>query len=115
MNVKSLYESVTVRKPCSHSVFLSHLDMTVRTLIAHHKKNYVMCDNENWKIPVSINEDIPVYDEYYSAICNYILYALTGEISYKNDYAYEADSAYKSVWSNKARNKKIRDRGYYDV
>ena len=115
MNTKSLYDTITLRSPCSHNKFLTYLDLTVRSLISQHKASYVIEGSKNYITPQSVNDDIPIHEEYYSAIINNIMFLLTGDTTYKSDFVYEADSAYISVWSKKARGKKIRDRGYYDV
>lgn len=114
MNIKSLYDTVTLDTPCSHNQFLTHLDVTVRTLIAQYGMNYVI-DCGIYGVPRSIDNDIPVFEAYYPAICDNIRFLLTGEDDRKTDYVSEADSAYKTVWKFKANGKRIVDRGYYDV
>jgi hypothetical protein len=66
-------------------------------------------------IPRSIDIEIPVYDEYYPAIWDNMLLLLTGDGDRKTDYVAEANAAYKSVWSAKAKGRTLRDRRYYDV
>lgn len=114
MNIKSLYDTVVLRSPCSHNEFLTHLDTTVRTLSAQYGMSYVV-KSGTYGIPRYIDSDIPVYDEYYPAICDNILFLLTGDGDRKTDYVAEANAAYKSVWSAKAKGRTLRDRRYYDV
>ena len=114
MNIKSLYDTVVLEAPCSHNQFLTHLDTTVRTLIAQFGMNYVI-ERGTYGIPRYIDSDIPVYEAYYPAICDNIRFLLTGNGDRKTDYVSEADSAYKTVWTAKVRGKRILDRGYSDV
>lgn len=114
MNIKSLYDTVVLRSPCSHNEFLTHLDTTVRTLSAQFGSSYVITSG-TYGIPRYIDSDIPVYDAYYPAICSNILFLLTGDADRKTDYVAESDAAYKSVWSGKAKGRTLRDRGYYHV
>lgn len=115
MNTKSIYDTVVLRSPCSHNQFLTYLDSTVRSLCALYKKNYVITKDNVWGVPVSINSDIPVYDEYFTAVCSNILYLLTGDTDRKTEFVAESDSAYLAVWSEKSRSKRFVDRGYSDV
>lgn len=115
MNTKSLYETVTLRANCSHNTFITHLDLTVKSLISSRKPSYVVIGNYKYTKPQSINDDIPIFEDYFSAIVANILYLLSGNIDFKSEFHMESDNAYKSVWSKKARGKKIRDRGYYNV
>ena len=114
MNIKSLYDTVVLRSPCSHNEFLTHLDTTVRTLTAQFGMSYVI-ERGTYGIPRYIESDIPVYEEYYPAICDNILFLLTGDGDRKTDYVAEADAAYKAVWSQKVKGRVLRDRGYYHV
>lgn len=114
MNIKSLYDTVVLRSPCSHNEFLTHLDTTVRTLSAQYGLSYVITSG-TYGIPRYVDSDIPVYDAYYPAICSNILFLLTGDADRKTDYVAESDAAYKSVWSEKAKGRTLRDRGYYHV
>lgn len=115
MNVKSIYDTVVLRYPCSHNQFLTHLDMTVRTLTAQYSMPYVIEKGASYGIPRSVESDIPVYEAYFPAIVDNVLFLLTGENDRKTDYVQEADAAYKSVWSAMAKGRSIRDRGYYGV
>ena len=115
MNTKSLYDCVTLRVTCSHNTFLTHLDLTVKSLMGRYKAPYVLRDAKVFTTPTSILDDIPVNEEYFSAIVANILNLLTGNVEFKSEYLSESDAAYKSVWSKKARKVKIRDRGYYNV
>ena len=115
MNIKSIYDTVVLRSPCSHNQFLTHLDMTVRTLTAQYSMPYVVLGGKSYGFPRSVENDIPVHEEYYPAIVDNILFLLTGDTDRKTDYVQEAESAYKAVWSRMARGRTIRGRGYYDV
>ena len=115
MNIKSIYDTIVLRAPCSHNTFLTHLDMSIRSLITNYQGSYVITTGEGYVPPKSVNDDVQVYEEYYSAIINNIMYLLTGDVNYKAYANIDGDSAYKAVWSQKVRGKKIRDRGYYNV
>lgn len=115
MNIKSIYDTVVLRSPCSHNQFLTHLDMTVRTLTAQYSMPYVVLGGKSYGFPRSVENDIPVHEEYYPAIVDNILFLLTGDADRKTDYVQEAESAYKAVWSRMAKGRTIRGRGYYDV
>lgn len=112
MNVKDLYDAVKLRTSCSQNEFLTYFDQTVRTLIAEYHVSYVILRARIYGKPRTVNEDVPVYDEYYPAILNNVLFLLTGDVDRKSDFVAEAVAAYKSVWSVKARGVRFADRGY---
>jgi hypothetical protein len=111
VNIKNLYDTITLRVNCSHNTFLTHLDLTVRSLISRYKESYVIENSEVYITPKSINDDIPVFEEYYSSIISNIFFLLSGDVNYKSEFLSESDAAYKAVWSHKANGKKIRARG----
>ena len=111
MNIKSIYDTVTLRHPCSHNQFLTHLDLTLRTLMSQFGMKYVI-SGDSYCIPRSIEDDIPVFDEYYAAAVDNILFLLTGDGDRKTDYVAESSDAYKTVWSKLAKGKKIVGGGY---
>lgn len=111
MNIKSIYDTVTLRQPCSHGQFLSHLDLTVRTLMSQFGMKYVI-SGESYGIPRTVEDDIPVFDEYYTSIVDNILFLLTGDGDRKTDYVAESADAYKTVWSRFAKEKRLVGRGY---
>ncbi len=114
MNIKSLYETVKQRADCSQQTFLTHLNLTVRSLKSKFFPTYVV-EGDSYADANSINDDIPVYEEYFPAIVANILFLLSGNVDYKAEFLSESDNAYEAVWSRKSRGKKIRDRGYYNV
>lgn len=115
MNVKDLYDMVKLREPCSQNEFLTYFDQTVRTLIAEYRAPYVVLKARIYGKPHSVSEDVPVYDEYSSAILNNVLFLITGDNDRKTDFVAEAVAAYKSVWTGRMKGKRILDRGYYNV
>lgn len=115
MNVKDLYDAVKLRIPCSQNEFLTYFDQTVRSLIAQYHAPYVVLKARIYGKPRTVNEDVPVYDEYYSAVLNNILFLLNGDVDRKSDFVAEAVAAYKAVWSAKAKGMRFVDRRYSDV
>ncbi len=115
INIKDIYDTVTLQTPCSHNEFLTHFDQTVRTLIANYRAQYVVLRGRIYAKPRTVNEDVPVHEEYFAPIVNNILYLLTADGDRKTDFVAEADAAYRSVWAEKAKRKRILDRGYYNV
>lgn len=112
MNVKDLYDAVKLRTSCSQNEFLTYFDQSVRSLIAEYRAPYVVLKARIYGKPRSVSEDVPVYDEYYTAILNNILFLLTGDTDRKTDFVAEAVAAYKSVWSWKAHGLRFTDRRY---
>ena len=115
MNTKSLYELITLKNPCTQNEFLTYLDLTVKTLIAQYSMPYVISKGESWGIPRSVESDVPVEEEYFPALADNILFLVTGDGDRKTDYVAEAEAAFKSVWSRRAKGVKLRDRRYGDV
>jgi len=113
INVKDIYDTVTQSSPCSQNEFLTHLDQTIRTLIANYRVQYVVLRGRIYGKPRTVNEDVPVYEAYFTPIVNNILYLLTKEEARKTDFVAEADAAYRSVWAEKAKHKRLLDRRYY--
>ena len=113
MILKELYENVTQVEACGQDKFLSHVDTTVRALIARYGERYVLLPgNQAWIRVREIESEIPVYEAYFPAIRDNVLFMLTGNGDRKTDYVAEAEDAYKSVWRRKMRGKRFRDADY---
>lgn len=110
MNVKSLYDTVVLTNPCSHNTFLTHVDTTIRSLISRYGMNYVCAGG--YERAKSVEDAVSVYDEYYSAILDNVLYLLTGDDSHKVDYVNDADNGYKAVWRRKSHGVSVKDRRF---
>lgn len=115
MNVKDIYDTVKLQTSCSQNDFLTYLDQSVRTLITQYKEPYVVEKNGKYGKPTSVNADVPIYDEYYPAILNNVLFLLTGNTDRKTDSTAESEYAYRAVWAKKSRGRRFVARGYYDV
>lgn len=111
MIVKEVYDRVTLDTPCKQNEFLSHFDTSVRALIARYGKKYVILPHQLYQRP-SINEESPVYEEYFNAILDNIVYLLTANPDRKTDYVQEAEDAYKTVSKALLYGVKFRDSGY---
>lgn len=114
MIVKELYDRVTLDTPCPKNTFLSHFDTTVRALIARYGRKYVIFRHQVYQRPITVEEDTPVYEEYFNAILDNITFLLTGNADRKTDYVQEAEDAYKSVGKAMLRGVKFRDANYYN-
>ena len=78
MIFKELYENVTHVQACGQDEFMSHVDTTVRALLARYDKEYVLLPKEVWIKHININDDLPVREEYFVAIRDNVLFLLTG-------------------------------------
>lgn len=105
MTTKELYDRITAENPCGEPAFIRHLDMTVRTLENRYGKKYVYASS--YQKPLAINDDISVYDEYFSAIVDNILFLITKDSDRKTDFVAEADFAYKTVWGAMVHGKRF--------
>ena len=108
MNIKDLYDTVTLTAPCSHNTFLTHLDTTVNSLIGQYGIEKVINAEGGYRKPWAISEQIPVYSEYTAAICDNLLYLITGDSDRKTDFVNEADRAYRVVYARRARGRRAR-------
>lgn len=115
MNVKAIYDTVTRTVSTTQGEFITYLDATVHTLTARYGFQYVIRHGKEYVKPPSVQTDIPVWDAYFMAIVDNVLYMLTGNSDRKTDFVQEADDAYRSVWTEQIRGKRILDRGYYHV
>lgn len=114
MNIKHIYDAVRLSLPnCGQNEFLTALDQSVRTYIGAFKMPYVVMKGQTYGRPMSVNEDIPVYDEYFAALLNNVLFLISGDTNRKTDSTAEAENAYRAVWSIKSRGRRFVDRGYY--
>lgn len=112
MILKELYENVTHVQDTSQDAFMSHVDTTVRALMARYGEKYVLLPGTVWVKNVNIGADMPVYEEYFPAIRDNVLYLLTGNGDRKTDYVAEAEDAYKTVWRKRMKNRKFRSSDY---
>lgn len=113
MNILSIYDTCTHAVPMEQDKFLNHLDTTVRALMARYKPEYVC--RADYHTPTSTRDEIPVYDAYFTAVVDNILYLATGDAARKTDYVEEARDAYKTVWSAKMRGRRFVDSGYAEL
>lgn len=114
MNIKSLYDTVVLTNPCSHNAFLTHVDTTVRTLIAKYGVNYVCIRGTEYVRAKSVDDDISVYEDYFPCVLDNVLFLLTGDEAHKVDFINNSDYAYKTVWRRKSRGKTMKDRRFVD-
>lgn len=114
MNIKDLYDAVIMSNPCSHNTFLTHVDTTCRTLIAKYGMNYVCVRGDEYVRARSVDDTVPVYDDYTPAVMDNVLYLLTGDESHKVDFINNSDYAYKTVWRRKSKGKTMKDRRFVD-
>lgn len=96
MTTKELYDRITAENPCGEPAFIRHLDSTVRALESRYGKKYVYASA--YQKPLTIHDDISVYDEYFPAIVDNILFLITKDTDRKTDFIAEADYAYKTIW-----------------
>ena len=94
MNVKDLYDTVILTSDCSHNTFLTHLDTTINYLVGKYGVSKVIQGGAGYQRPRTVDTDIPIYDEYRAAICDNLLYLITGDSDRKTDFVNEADFAY---------------------
>lgn len=115
MNIKHIYDAVKLNLPnCSQNEFLTALDQSVRTYIGAFKMPYVVVKGQTYGRPSSVDEDIPVYEEYFAALLNNVLFLISGDTDRKTDSISEAENAYRAVWSMRSRGKRFVGRGYYN-
>lgn len=112
MIIDEIYESVTQTSATSPAVFLSHLDTTVRALIARHGVKYVCLPGQSYTKPEGTHDDIPIYEEYFPAIADNIRYLITANGDRKTDYVQEADDAFRRVWRRINAGSTFTDRHY---
>ena len=114
MNIKDIYDTVTLSSACTHNAFLTHFDTTINYLVARYGQKNVFVD-DSYQKPHSIDADVPVFDEYKAALCDNIIYLLSGNADRKTDFTAEADYAYKTVYAKRMKGKRILDGGYFHV
>lgn len=107
MNIKSIYDTVTLNAPCDQNSFLTHLDMTIRSIAATYGDSYVFSADGKYISPRSIDADVPVESEYFPSICENIEFLLTGNEIKKVDFVQNAQTAYKKVWSRHVKDKRM--------
>lgn len=112
MIIKELYEKAVHEGQSSQAKFMAHLDTTVRALIARYGAKYVLLRNQVYQRPVSIEDEIPVYEEYFPAVLDNIRFLASGNTDRKTDYVQEAEDAYKAVWASLTRGDKFRASDY---
>ena len=115
LNVKDLYDTVTLTSDCSHNTFLTHLDTTINYLVGKYGVSKVIQGEAGYQRPRTVDTDIPIYDEYRAAICDNLLYLITGNSDRKTDFVNEANFAYKAVYARRMSRKRLLDGGYFHV
>lgn len=114
MIIKELYEKYTLdgQGKGGQAVFMSHLDTTIRALMARYGAKYVVLRHQVYTRPISVEDEIPVHEEYFPAILDNILFLASGNPDRKTDYVQEAEDAYKTVWRKLLYGHKFRSSDY---
>lgn len=105
MVTKEIFDRICAETPCGEPAFLRHLDTTVRFLESKYGKKFVY--TTAYQKPYSVNDDIPVYDEYFPAVVDNILFLLTKDTDRRTDAIAEADYAYKTIWGARVHGKRF--------
>lgn len=105
MTTKELYDRINAETICTEPNFIRALDTTVRTLETMYGKKYVYATS--YQKPMTIRDDISVYDEYFPAIVDNILFLVTKDTDRKTDFINEAEYAYKAVWGAMVHGKRF--------
>lgn len=96
MITKELYDRIIAETACSEPAFIRYLDSTIRLLESRYGKKYVYASA--YQKPMTIRDDISVFEEYFAALVDHILFLITKDVDRKADFLAEAELAYKTVW-----------------
>ena len=105
MDTAKLYERICALVPCSHTEFISCAEYARDELCALYGKEYATF---GVTVPLEkVGGEYGVRDEFASAIFDDIMYRLTNDERYKTDFLAHAENAYRTVWRESSRGRRI--------
>lgn len=97
MIVKDLYDRVNAVVGVSQEGFLASLNEALFDLCGRYGEESVFrCAKE--RDVTSVNDEIPVYDEWRAALIHYAVYGKSGDSVRLEKYEQAVDYAYRTVW-----------------
>lgn len=108
MDVHSIYERVTFTTAIDQVTFIGYLKDAVSELRTFYGDMYVLSRPDNPEGIETLDDGISVYDEYFSAIIDDILFYATGDDDRKTDFVSKSKYAYHTVWRRKNTGRRIR-------
>lgn len=105
MDTMKLYERVCERAECDHARFLSALNYAADELCAMYGETNVLCGAR--REAARVGQDMPLREQYGTAVLDDILYLLTRDERFKTDFCAHAEYAYRSVWREQSRGRRI--------
>jgi hypothetical protein len=107
MTLHELFEKVTLKTPIEQRRFLNYFADTVQELQALYD-GYVFVDNAKYTTPTDLFDDNVVLPLYHNAIVDNILYIISSDGNYKNEFLRKSKEAYLKYWNDKAKGKRQR-------
>lgn len=108
MIIKTVFERVTRYAPTDTAAFIDYYNDAVDWLIGLYGARYVLDDGVRIAHDaIALSDTSSVRDEYTGAIINRIIFAASGNAERYSLARDEAESAYRTVWREKARGKVI--------
>ena len=100
--IKDIFEKITLKTPIEQRRFFSYFDDTVKELQALYD-GYVFVDNAEYTKPTDLFDDNVVLPLYHNAIVDNILYSISGDANYKNEFLRKSHEAYRKYWNDRAK------------
>lgn len=97
MIVKDLFDRVNAVVGVSQEGFLSSLNEALFELCAKYGDESVFHHAKERDV-TSVNDEVPVYDEWRSALIHYAVYSANGDSARREKYEQAGDYAYRTVW-----------------
>lgn len=113
INVKDIYDKANSVTPMSQTAFVTAFNEAVLQLLSRYEDIYVF-ENGHPRDITSIEETVPIFAEWRSALLHYVIYLKTGDALRKSEYDSALDYTYRTIWKKRlGRGKRYKTASWY--
>lgn len=103
MTLLKMFEKINLKAPIEQRKFFNYFDDSVNELIATFG-DLVIAENKTFETPTTdLYSDNVVLPLYHNAIVDNILFMISEDANYKNEFIRKSKDAYLKYWNDKAK------------
>ena len=107
MTIKEIFEKVNLVAAIEQRRFFNYYEDTVEELSAAYP-GFVFSEGAEYTPPEDLNAENVVLPLYHNAIVDNVLFLMTNEPTYKNEFLRKSRVAWLVYWNEKAKGKRIK-------
>ena len=108
MTLLEMYEKINLKAPIEQRKFFNYYDDSVNELISTFG-DFVIAEDKKFEHPtMDLYSDNVVLPLYHNAIVDNILFMVTDDSNYKNEFIRKSKDAYLKYWNDRAKGARQR-------